>query len=152
MTCLTARPRAGVEMRALLLVLVPALVLAADVRQPQPTVASGPSTRFSCTISAATVTTQCQAAPAAGQSIYVTDVTLSNNVATAQTLQLIFGTGAACVTSPVNVTQAYPWGTLISSFWVSFNTPIKLTAATALCVKPTAATSFSATISGYTAP
>lgn len=137
---------------SLLLALLPALTLAADTRTPQPTVASGPTTRFSCVVSAVTVTTQCQAAPAAGQSIYITDVVVSTNVATAQTLQLISGTGTNCVTGPVVATQAFAFGTTITNFWVSWNTPIKLAAASALCVKPSAATSFSATISGYTAP
>lgn len=129
-----------------------AVLLAADARSGMPVAASAPSTRFVCSVSAATVTTQCQAAPAAGQSIYVTDVVVSNNVATAQTLQLVFGTGVNCVTGLTSLVAALPFGAAIGSFWESFQTPVKLTAANALCVKPTAATSFSATISGYTAP
>lgn len=113
--------------------------------------------RFSCFVQAVTVTTQCQAAPAAGLRAYILSVTLSNQAATVQTLDIIFGTGANCVTAPTALTHKWQFGTVAtttSPFVVShnFNSPLVPTAANAICVRPTAATVFGATITGYIAP
>lgn len=113
--------------------------------------------RFSCFVQAATVTTQCQAAPGAGLRAYILSVSLDNQAATVQTLDIVFGTGAACVTGITALTHKWQFGTLAtttSPFNIShtFNSPLVPTAANAICVRPTAATSFGATITGYIAP
>jgi len=113
--------------------------------------------RFSCFVQAVTVTTQCQAAPAAGLRAYILSVALSNQAATVQTLDIIFGTGANCVTAPTALTHKWQFGTVAtttSPFEVShtFLSPLVPTAANAICVRPSAATAFGATITGYIAP
>jgi hypothetical protein len=105
---------------------------------------------FSCLVSAATATTQCQAAAAAGASLYITDVTLSNG-GTAQTVQLVQGTGTACATGLANAGPVINLAVNAGQDH-TFATPIKLTAAAALCCKPGGATAFSCWVSGYTAP
>lgn len=120
-------------------------------------VQEGNSNRFSCFVaSTATVTTQCQAAPGAGLRAYITSVTLTNAVATAQSMDIVFGTGSACVTGTTAITNKFFFvggtqsGSLNAS--VSFTTPLVPTAANAICVRPTAATAFGATITGFIAP
>lgn len=120
-------------------------------------VQEGNSNRFSCfVVSTATATTQCQAAPGAGLRAYVTSVTITNAVGTAQSVDVVFGTGAACVTGITALTNklffigATQQGSLNAS--VSFTTPLVPTAANAICLRPTAATAFGGTITGYIAP
>lgn len=113
--------------------------------------------RFSCFVQAVTVTTQCQAAPGAGLRAYVLSATLSNQAATVQTLDIIFGTGANCVTAPTALTHKRQFGTLATTTSpyeasIGFISPLVPTAANAICVRPTAATAFGATITGYIAP
>jgi hypothetical protein len=120
-------------------------------------VAEGGSNRFSCFIQAATVTTQCQAAPAAGLRAYVTSAHFSNQTATVQTLDIVFGTGAACVTGTTAMTHKWQMGTAAvttspQSLESAFVTPLVPTAANAICVRPSAATAFGATLTGYIAP
>lgn len=117
----------------------------------------GSSTRFSCFLQAVTVTTQCQAAPAAGLRNYITSVSLSNQAATAQTLDVVYGTGTNCATGTTAITHKWQMGTnalTTSPFTVpvTFATPLVPAAATAICVRPSAATSFGVTITGYTSP
>lgn len=116
-----------------------------------------PATFFSCFIEAVTVTTQCQAAPAAGFRAYVTSVSFSNQVATVQTLDMVFGTGVNCATGTTALTHKYQLGTnatTTSPFIVTvpYNPSLVPTAANAICVRPSAATAFGATITGYIAP
>lgn len=120
-------------------------------------VQEGSSNRFSCFIQAVTVMTQCQAAPGAGLRAYVTGASMSNQAATVQTLDIVYGTGANCVTSPVALTHKFQFGTnatTTSPFVVteSFTTPLVPAAANAICVRPSAASSFGATITGFIAP
>lgn len=117
----------------------------------------GSSNRFSCFVQAVTVTTQCQAAPGAGLRAYVTDVSFSNQAATVQTLDIVFGTGAACVTGTTALTHKFQMGTLATtsspqSIVLDLNSPLVPTAANAICVRPSAATAFGVTLSGYIAP
>lgn len=116
-----------------------------------------PATFYSCFVEAVTVMTQCQAAPAAGFRNYVTSVTVSNEAATVQTLDVVFGTGSNCATSPTALTHKIQLGTLATTSSpitpsIRFNPPLVPTAANAICVRPTAATAFGATITGYIAP
>lgn len=120
-------------------------------------VQEGSSSRFSCFVQAVTVTTQCQVAPAAGLRNYVTSISISNQVATVQTADIVFGTGTNCATGLTALTHKWQLGTnglTTSPFDISqqFQTPLVPTAANAICVRPSAATAFGATITGYTAP
>lgn len=117
----------------------------------------GNSNRFSCFIQAATATTQCQAAPGAGLRAYVTSVNFSNQAATVQTLDVVFGTGVACATGITAMTHKWQFGTVATTtspfeVSVSFPTPLVPTAANAICVRPSAATAFGATLTGFIAP
>lgn len=104
-----------------------------------------------------TATTQCQAAPGAGLRAYVTSMTCSNGAATVQGVDIVFGTGANCGTGTTALTHKYQMGTnqlTTSPFQVSqtYVTGLVPTAATAICVRPTAATAFGCTLTGFTAP
>jgi hypothetical protein len=118
---------------------------------------SQPISKFSCFVQAVTVTTQCQAAPAAGLRAYVTDFSFSNQVATVQTLDIVFGTGTNCATGTTALTHKFQMGTAATTtspmaVTVDLQSPLIPTAANAICVRPSAATAFGATITGYTAP
>jgi len=118
---------------------------------------SQPITQFSCLVQAATVMTQCQAAPAAGLRAYVTDFSFSNQAATVQTLDIVFGTGTNCGTTATAMTHKYQMGTAATttspqSIVVDLKSPLVPTAANEICVRPSAATAFGATLTGYTAP
>jgi hypothetical protein len=120
-------------------------------------VQEGSPTRFSCFLQAVTVTTQCQAAPAAGLRNYVTSVHFSNQVATVQTLDVVFGTGTNCATGITALTHKWQMGTnalTTSPFDIAatFDTPLVPTAATAICVRPSAATAFGVTVTGFVGP
>src|SRR6266576_226498 len=129
------------------------LSLSADGQQQL----SAPITKFSCFVQAVTVTTQCQAAPAAGLRAYVTDFSFSNEAATVQTLDIVFGTGTNCATGTTALTHKFQMGTVATttspqSIVADLNSPLIPTAANAICVRPSAATAFGATLTGYTAP
>lgn len=120
-------------------------------------VQEGNSSRFSCFVQSVTVTTQCQAAPAAGLRNYITGVSMSNQAATVQTLDIVYGTGANCVTGTTALTHKFQFGTnatTTSPFVVteSFTTPLVPAAANAICVRPSAATAFGVTLTGYVGP
>jgi hypothetical protein len=106
-------------------------------------------TPFQCRVTAATVATECQAAPAAGLRNYVTDVVVSNNVGTAQTLKLVTGTGTNCGTGTADLTHAVQFGAAVGNWDHTYSTPLKPPTASAVCVTPSAATSYSATIVGF---
>jgi hypothetical protein len=120
-------------------------------------VQEGSANRFSCFVQAVTVTTQCQAAPAAGLRAYVTGAALSNQAATVQTLDVVFGTGSNCATGTTALTHKFQMGTNATTtspmaVVLPFTTPLVPTAATALCLRPSAATAFGATLTGFIAP
>jgi hypothetical protein len=120
-------------------------------------VQEGSSNRFSCFVQAVTATTQCQAAPGAGLRAYVTSAHLANQAATVQTLDIVFGTGAACVTATTALTHKMQFGTNGTTtspidLHMTFQTPLVPTAANAICVRPSAATAFGATLTGFIAP
>jgi hypothetical protein len=111
------------------------------------------ATDFQCSIPAtSTSTTQCAAAPGAGRNFYLTHVSLSNG-STAQTLQVVQGTGSTC-TTPTAVASAK---SLAANSGVSEDYALPLAwkgsaANAALCVTPGAAGAFGADIRGYVAP
>jgi hypothetical protein len=141
----------------------PTAATAGNVRRPLSTtegalfVQEGSSNRFSCFVQAVTVTTQCQAAPGAGLRAYITSAHFANQSASAQTLDIVFGTGANCVTGITPLTHKNQMGTLATttspfeSNW-DFITPLIPTAANAICVRPSGATAFGATLTGFIAP
>ncbi len=89
-----------------------------------------------------------KAAPATGQSIYVTDIVISNGSANALTVLFEEGT-----TTGVLGTYYLP-GTIGSNIQISFKTPKKLTAATLMSVTTTQAVSviYTIDVTGYTGP
>lgn len=112
---------------------------------------------WSCFLESVTVTTQCQAAPAGGLRNYVNSVALTNQAITGQSLDLVAGTGANCATGLAALTHKWQFGTLAtttSPFVVALDLslPIVPAAGAAICVRPSAATAFGATLTGYIAP
>lgn len=112
-------------------------------------------TNFSCVQSAITATTQCQAAPGAGRSLYLTDAWLANGTTTASTINVVTGTGTNCASGATNVT---PPTALASNAGAgafvtfSFKTAIKVVANQAVCCKTAGSTAFSCVLSGYAGP
>jgi len=120
-------------------------------------VQQGNSNRFSCFVPVtATVTTQCQAAPGAGLRAYVTSATVTDAVTTAQSIDIVFGTGSNCATGTTALTAKWEFigatetGSLNAS--TSFPTPLVPTAANAICCRPGSATAFGCTLTGFIAP
>jgi hypothetical protein len=120
-------------------------------------VRNGGPVAWSAFVEAVTVMTQVRAAPAAGLRAYVTSITCSNEAATVQSVDVTFGTGANCATGTTALTHKHQMGTVAtttSPFLVSvqYHNPLVPTAANAICVRPSAATAFGCTVTGYDAP
>ena len=115
------------------------------------TLPTGPNTQ-SCFRDAVTITTQCFAAPAAGLRWYLTSASFSNQVATAQGLDIVTGTGANCVTGLTALTHKVSFGLVIGNESLTFQGPVVGAVASAICVRPTAATIFGNTLTGYIGP
>ncbi len=121
--------------------------------------AGGPIT-WSCGLNSIAATlTQCQAAPASGLSLYVTDFFVQTTTITSGTFALQQGTGSNCGTGtaalfPVSGTanRFNAPVTTSSVASIGFLSPLKLTAANALCLIGVATNTISAQISGFTAP
>jgi hypothetical protein len=112
---------------------------------------------WSCFVQGITATTQCRAAPAAGLRAYVTSVLCDNQAATVQTIDVVFGTGTNCGTGTTALTHKFQMGTNATTtspdhVQAYFSTPLVPTAANAICARPSAATAFGCTLSGYDAP
>ena len=88
--------------------------------------------------------TTVHAAPAGGLSLYVTDIIVSTGAATA--MNVFFEEGASTVLGPY-----YLEATAGRGFAIHFNTPKKITAATALTVSTSAAIAHSIDVTGFTA-
>lgn len=103
--------------------------------------------------------TQIQAAPAAGLSLYITSIAIQTTTTTSGTYAFQSGTGANCVTA---TTAVFPSSGTANRFnavittngmgIMNFSTPIKLTAAHALCVIGVATNTVSGQVTGFTAP
>lgn len=108
---------------------------------------------FTCRILAQTVTRECKALTA-GAKAFVTDAIVSNNVGTAQTLKITTGTGTDCATPGGDLTHPIQFGAAVGNQNIGpFLTPLQPSAAgLAICVAPSAATSYSATINGFVIP
>jgi hypothetical protein len=119
---------------------------------------------WSCNLQAlAASLTQCQAAPAAGYSLYITAIIATTTTTTAGTFAIRYGTGTNCATTPIGV-WPQPGGTApsrVTTAPISTAAPmvinlgpvgIKLAAANAVCVIGTATNTIDIVLSGYTAP
>lgn len=87
--------------------------------------------------------TSVQASPGASLSLYITDIVISNG-ATAGNITLLNGSGGTVVF------EIYP--AINGGVAHSLRNPIRLSAATALCITSTTVTTHSVNISGYIAP
>ena len=118
----------------------------------------GPIT-WSCGLNAVgTTLTQCQAAPGAGLSLYITDILTQSTTTTSGLWTLRYGTGANCGTGTGNIfanvataSLANAANTLVAPVR-SFLTPIKIPANNALCALGVATNTTNITIMGFTAP
>lgn len=116
-------------------------------------------TPFRCGLNAlAASLTQCQAAPAAGLKLYVTDIFVQTTTTTSGTYALQTGTGTNCATGtaalfPVSGTSNRFNAPITTSAMASlqFTTPLAAPAASALCVIGVATNTISIQIHGYTA-
>jgi hypothetical protein len=135
---------------AVLIVMTPEPALRAQATQTYNGFTTVP---FTCRITAQTTTKECKALTA-GIRTYVTDAIVSNNAGTAQTLKIVTGTGTDCATGAADLTHAVQFGAAVGNVNVGpFHTPLQPAAAgLAVCVTPSAATSYSATISGFQTP
>jgi hypothetical protein len=123
------------------------------VREGGPLLFSGGVTAIGATL------TQVVAAPAAGTSLYLTDVMVMSDTATAGTFVIRTGTASNCATGtaslyPSAVTTAksmYP-GNAAAPLVLNFHTPMKVAAASALCILCVATNTCTAQFWGYTAP
>lgn len=107
---------------------------------------------FTCRITAQTTTKECKALTA-GMKTYVTDFILSNNVGTAQTLKIVTGTGSDCASGAADLTHAVQFAAAVGNVHIALQTPLQPAAAgLAVCVTPSAATSYSATLNGFAVP
>ena len=112
----------------------------------------GGATPFTCRITGATTTKECKALTF-GLKTYVTDIVFSNNVGTAQRLKVVTGTGTDCATGAADLTHAVQFGAAVGNLDFRFLTPLQPAAVgLAVCVTPSAATSYSATIGGWASP
>lgn len=112
---------------------------------------------YSCFVEAVTATTVCKTAPAAGLRNYVTSVSCSNEAATVQSVDVISGTGAACGGATAALTHKYQFGTAATTTSpfvtnVTFEDPLVPTVLHAICLRPSAATAFGCTLTGFVAP
>jgi hypothetical protein len=124
------------------------------------TTRTGSLTIFTCGLNALAATlTQCQAAPAAGLSLYITDISVQTTTATSGTYAIQTGTGTNCATGtaalfPVSGTANRfnaPINTTAMA-QLSFTTPLKSPAASAICVIGVATNTISIQVTGFTAP
>lgn len=109
--------------------------------------------------SIANTLTEIKAAPSAGLSIYITDITIQTTTATSGTFAFQSGTGTNCGTS---TTAVFPSSGTSNRFNASINSgpmtdikfviPLKLTTVHALCVIGVATNTVSGQVNGFVAP
>jgi hypothetical protein len=144
--------------RRLLLALALAALVVGDPSAQQSV--SGSQSTWTCGLQGiAASLTQCQAAPAAGLKLYITDITVQTTTTTSGTYAIQTGTGSNCATGtaalfPVSGT-ANRWNAPITTSAASnfrFATPLVAPAASAVCLIGVATNTISIQIQGYTAP
>jgi hypothetical protein len=111
----------------------------------------------SCFVEAVTATTKCGASPGAGLRFYVLSAAFSNEAATVQTLDIVYGTGSNCATGTTALTHKHQLGTnatTTSPFIVplTYGSPLVPAAGNDVCIRPSAATAFGATLTGWIGP
>ena len=120
----------------------------------------GRSASWTCSLTATAGTLlQCQGAPPPGERLYLTDIVITSDTATAGQFLLRTGTGANCGTGtasllPSSVTAValgYP-GNASAPAVLSFITPLTLPRASALCILCVATNTCTTQLSGYVAP
>jgi hypothetical protein len=115
---------------------------------------------WTCSLNAiAASLTQCQAAPGAGLSLYVTGLYVQTTTTTSGTYALQTGTGTNCGTG---TTAFFPSSSTSNRFnapitsnamaAIQFPVPLKVAANSALCLIGVATNTISAQIVGFTAP
>jgi len=125
---------------ALVLLLVPAFAFA----QFDPCASDG-TAKLSVKVAITTATTTTLVTPLGTTTIYVCSfsLTISQVVTTANTIKFIHGTGAACVTNPIDLTGAYGSGGVVANIPIvvatssSRGTLFKTPAAGGLCATTT---------------
>lgn len=123
-------------------------------------VRQGGPVEWSCTLSGIAATlTQCQAAPGAGLSLYVTDIVVQTTTTTSGTYAVQYGTGTNCGTGTAALfpggATANRWNAPITTSATSnfsFTTPLVVPANNALCVIGVATNTIRIQMNGYTAP
>jgi hypothetical protein len=121
------------------------------------TALNAPTKPWDCSLTGLVATlTQCQAAPAAGTRLYITDITVVTTTATAGTYQIRYGTGANCATGTVNLYPSFT-GTWIAPVTgapqkINFTVPLQPAAANAVCVIGTATNTVNIELEGFIAP
>lgn len=120
----------------------------------------GSDTLWTCGLNALAATlTQCQAAPGANLSLYVTDIIAGTTTTTSGTFGVQTGTGTNCGTGtaalfPVSGTanrfNAPP--TTATLLGLHFQTPLKVPANSAVCVIGVATNTINVQLIGFTAP
>jgi hypothetical protein len=102
---------------------------------------------WSCTQSGITALTECKALTASTVH-YVTHVVLSNGP-TAQTLQVVYGTGTNCGTGQTALTSTIYLGVNGGAVIPLDSSPLAPASANAVCCKPSGSSAFSCTLAGY---
>jgi len=114
-----------------------------------------PNRWYANVLSTATTLTEIKAAPGAGLSLYITDISVYNSALSTATADahptLKFGTGANCATGTTTFWRMMN-GVTFTGSEQTFLTPIKLTANNALCFITSVAGTRVWNISGFTAP
>lgn len=112
---------------------------------------AAPISTWSCSLDNIGATlTQCQAAPAAGQALYITDIIAESTTSVPGLMLLRQGTGSNCATGTASVLPAAATvPRIVYPLQLRLATPLKLTAASALCVIGTAVNTLTITVSGY---
>jgi hypothetical protein len=120
-------------------------------------VRAGSPNTFDCGVTGVgTTATQCQSAPASGFSLYVTDITACA-AGGANSFKLQYGSctsGTQFFPAAASATYTAPncSSTTVQLTHISFNTPLKVPAANALCVLGNATNTITADIGGFIAP
>lgn len=117
-------------------------------------------TTWTCGLNALAATlTQCQAAPAAGLKLYVTDIFVQTTTATSGTFSVQTGTGTNCATGPAALFPVSATGNRFNAPIAAegvthfpLGTPLSGPAAAAICVIGVATNTISVQLVGFTAP
>jgi hypothetical protein len=103
---------------------------------------------FSCSNDGVSAVTQCQAAPGASLSLYITDLAVSASAAI--NVKIVYGTGTNCATGQTVLIPAM-WFNANAGATRTFASPVKVASNNAVCCLPSGA-SGSCSLQGYTAP